>query len=77
MASDTDARPAPAEALWEAAQQGVLRVGQPSGTQTFVRGAMLSFDDPNAALLLDALPKLVHIPAALAREAPLSGSVSC
>jgi AraC-like DNA-binding protein len=71
MASDPGVHPEPAEALWDTAQRGVLRLGQPTGAQTFVRGAMLGFDDPNAALLLDALPRLVHLPAAALHDRAL------
>lgn len=55
------AKPRAAESAWDTAQNGVLQLGPVRDDDTLVCGGYFAFDDPNAPLLLDALPTLVHL----------------
>ena len=61
MGSTLTVRPRAAQPLWAAATNGALRIGPEGENDTFVCGGLFSFDDPNAPLLLDVLPPLVHV----------------
>lgn len=61
MGSDPTVRPREAEPLWAAAKDGELRIGMGSRRETLVYGGLFLFDNPNAPLLLDVLPQLVHV----------------
>ncbi len=54
-------RPRSAAALLAASSDGALRIGPASEEDTFVCSGHFSFDDPNASLVLDILPLLVHV----------------
>lgn len=43
------------------APDGAIRIGDAHDEDTFVCGGHFSFDDPNASILLDVLPTLVHV----------------
>ncbi|HEY4178741.1 MAG TPA: AraC family transcriptional regulator [Kofleriaceae bacterium] len=61
MASALSVKPRAAKPLWESSANGFLRVGRETDEDTYVCGGLFSFDDPNAPLLLDVLPTLVHV----------------
>lgn len=61
LASGLTVRPRSAKALLAASPDGALRLGPADADETFVCGGHFSFDDPNAPLLLDVLPTLVHV----------------
>jgi len=60
IGSSLTVRPRSAKALLAASSDGALRIGPASDEDTFVCSGHFSFDDPNASLVLDILPSLVH-----------------
>lgn len=67
MGSALTVEPRAAEPLWRTASNGTLRIGGDAADGTYVCGGLFAFDDPNAALLLDVLPPLVHVRAGAPR----------
>lgn len=63
MGSALSVRPRSAKALLASSPDGAIRIGPAEAEDTFICGGHFSFDDPNAPLLLDILPTLVHVPA--------------
>lgn len=63
LGSDVRARPRAAKTLLAASSDGAIRIGDARDEDSFICGGHFSFDDPNASLLLDVLPTLVHVPA--------------
>ncbi|MFC9914109.1 AraC family transcriptional regulator [Streptomyces sp. NPDC059862] len=59
--SDADAVPVEAGPIFAAAESGVARTGE--GNDVLLIGGRFSFGDRARALLLDALPPVIHIPA--------------
>lgn len=72
LASDLAMRPRSAKALWAHAVEGKVRLGRDADETTLVCGGHFAFDDPNAALLLDVLPTVVHVRAGDPRGTALS-----
>lgn len=70
MASALTVRPRSAKQLWAGAAGGTVRIGAPAVDETSVCGGSFTFDDPNAPLLLDVLPSLVHVRAGDPRIEP-------
>ncbi|MBT0773680.1 AraC family transcriptional regulator [Kineosporia sp. J2-2] len=62
----------PAQPLWDAAVDGVARIGHEAEEDTYLCGGYFSFDEPNAPMLLDVLPHLVHVRAGDPRNRLLS-----
>jgi AraC-like DNA-binding protein len=61
LGSALTVKPRAARPLWAAATNGEVRIGPESEEETYICGGHFSFDDPNAPLLLDVLPQLVHV----------------
>ena len=61
LASTPDARPRPADPIWAAAEDGLVRIGPGSDDDLYLCGGHIGFDDDNAALLTDLLPPLVIV----------------
>jgi AraC-like DNA-binding protein len=61
MASALTVKPRPAKRVWASAVEGAVRLGPPTADETSICGGHFAFDDPNAPLLLDVLPLLVHV----------------
>ncbi|MFC9430180.1 AraC family transcriptional regulator [Streptomyces sp. NPDC056987] len=61
MASTLATQPQPAETLWKTATNGVARIGSEAEEDTYLCGGYFYFDEPNASILIDILPRLVHI----------------
>jgi AraC-like DNA-binding protein len=61
IGSGVTVRPRSARALLAASPDGGIRIGPSSEADTFICGGHFAFDDPNAPLLLDVLPTLVHV----------------
>ncbi|WP_308013296.1 AraC family transcriptional regulator [Streptomyces beigongshangae] len=61
MAGSLTAEPQAAEALWETARNGVVRIGPETEEDTYLCGGYFWFDQPNASMLIDVLPRLVHV----------------
>ncbi|GLY33938.1 AraC family transcriptional regulator [Kineosporia sp. NBRC 101731] len=61
VASQMDATPASAQSLWERATGGVARIGPEADEDTYLCGGYFSFDEPNAPILIDVLPRLIHV----------------
>ncbi|MFC0006715.1 AraC family transcriptional regulator [Micromonospora siamensis] len=74
LASDLDTAPEPAEPLFRAAVDGVARAG--AGTDLFLVGGAFSFTERGRDLLLDALPPVIHVPAATPAAATLRWAVA-
>ncbi|SER01174.1 AraC-type DNA-binding protein [Lentzea xinjiangensis] len=64
LASSLTEEPFAARPLWDTAANGAVRIGPESEEDTYLCGGYFRFDEPNAALLLDVLPRLVHVKAA-------------
>ena len=64
LASALDEEPRDAKALWGNATDGAVRIGPEAEESTYLCGGHFSFDDLNAAMLIDLLPPLVHVRAA-------------
>ena len=64
LASSLTASPLAAKTLWDSAANGAVRIGAEPEEDTYLCGGHFMFDDTNASILLDALPPLVHVPAA-------------
>lgn len=60
LASDLDAIPTRAAALWTDAHDGTLHQGPTDGEETYVCGVRFAFDH-DTAFLVDPLPRLVHV----------------
>jgi len=56
--------PVAAESLWVGAVDGAVRIGVEADEDTYLCGGSFFFDDAAASNLMDALPPLVHVPAA-------------
>ncbi|MET0389654.1 MAG: AraC family transcriptional regulator [Polyangiales bacterium] len=61
MGSALTVRPRTAKAVWASAINGAARIGPARDESNFLCGGQFTFDDPNAPLLLDVLPPLVHV----------------
>jgi AraC-like DNA-binding protein len=62
MGSSLTVKPRPAKTVWKAFPDGIARLGpRREVDDTLVCGGSFEFDDPNAPLLLDVLPPLVHV----------------
>lgn len=61
LASDLDVEPVPAVPVFTHLVDGAAQCG--SGQDTTLIGGNFTFDEANAALLLDGLPPVVHVPA--------------
>ncbi len=64
LASALTVTPREARSLWAGAATGAVRIGPGTEEDAYLCGGHFSFDDTNAALLLDVLPPLVHVRAA-------------
>jgi hypothetical protein len=62
LASDLDVEAVPAVPVFTHLVDGAARCG--SGQDTMLIGGNFTFDEANAALLLDGLPPVIHVPAA-------------
>ncbi|MFC9608239.1 AraC family transcriptional regulator [Streptomyces niveus] len=58
--------------LWETATNGVARIGPEAEEDTYLCGGYFWFDEPNASMLIDILPRLVHVRAADPRSRQLA-----
>lgn len=72
MGSALTVKPRAAGPLWDTMQNGAMRIGPERADDTLICGGLFSFDDPNAPLLLDVLPVLVHLRAGDPRGKPLA-----
>ncbi|MET0494631.1 MAG: AraC family transcriptional regulator [Actinoplanes sp.] len=72
LASTLTAQPRAAASLWETAANGAVRIGPEPEEDTYLCGGHFWFDDTNAAMLLDILPRLVHVRAADPRHQQLA-----
>jgi len=62
LGSSLAVKPRPAKGVWKAFPDGIARIGpRREEDDTLVCGGSFEFDDPNAPLLLDVLPPLVHV----------------
>ncbi|GAA3597501.1 AraC family transcriptional regulator [Kineosporia mesophila] len=61
LASHLDAKVTTAQSLWESATDGVARIGPEGKEDIYLCGGYFSFDEPNAPILVDILPHLVHV----------------
>lgn len=68
-------KPRSAKALLAASPDGAMRIGREGEGDTVLCGGTFMFDDPNAPILLDVLPMLVHVRAGDPRG-PLFASLS-
>jgi AraC-like DNA-binding protein len=64
VASSLTEEPIGAKWLWERTADGAVRIGPEAEEDTYLCGGHFSFDDADAPMLSDALPPLVHVPAA-------------
>lgn len=64
LSSALAAEPRDAKSLWDSATNGAVRIGAEAEEDTYLCGGHFSFDDANAASLIDLLPPLVHVRAA-------------
>jgi AraC-like DNA-binding protein len=64
LASALTEEPRAAKSLWDNASDGVVRIGAEDQEDTYLCSGHFSFDDANAAILIDVLPSLVHVRAA-------------
>ncbi|MCD5310625.1 AraC family transcriptional regulator [Kineosporia babensis] len=63
LASSLTAEPLPAQAMWESAVNGQVRIGAEADEDFGACGGQFWFDEANAAMLTDVLPRLVHVKA--------------
>lgn len=61
LRSSLSVEPQPAAELWETASDGAVRIGPADDEDTYLCGGYFRFDEPNAPVLLDILPLLVHV----------------
>lgn len=61
VGSSLSVRPRAAKRLLASSSDGAIRLGGADRDETFVCGGHFAFDHPNAKLLLDVLPELVHV----------------
>lgn len=61
LGSSPSAKPRAAKALLATSPDGAIRIGAAEEEAAFVCGGHFVFDDPNASILLDVLPTLVHV----------------
>lgn len=73
LAGDPDIPPEPAGPIFKAAVDGVARAG--TGDGVFLIGGAFSFTERARALLLDALPPVIHVPAATPEAATVRWAV--
>ncbi|MFC0508794.1 AraC family transcriptional regulator [Micromonospora costi] len=73
LASDPDTPPEPAAPIFWEAVDGVARAGD--GDDVFLIGGAFTFTGRARALLLDALPPVVHVPAATPEAATVRWAV--
>ncbi|MDR7278174.1 AraC family transcriptional regulator [Catenuloplanes atrovinosus] len=63
LAGTLPAEPRAAEPLWKAAENGVVRIGPAAEEAAYVCSGSLRFDESNASMLIDVLPRVVHVKA--------------
>ncbi|MDR6318497.1 cupin domain-containing protein [Actinoplanes couchii] len=63
LASSLTAEPQAAQLLWDTAANGVARIGAADDEDTYLCGGSFRFDESNAPILIDILPRLVHVKA--------------
>ncbi|MFR9775399.1 AraC family transcriptional regulator [Micromonospora sp. MS34] len=73
LAGDPDVPPEPAGPIFAAAADGVARAG--TGDEVFLIGGAFTFTGRARALLLDDLPPVIHVPAALPEATALHRAV--
>ncbi|TDC40235.1 AraC family transcriptional regulator [Micromonospora sp. 15K316] len=73
LAGDPDTPPEPAGPIFRAAVEGVARAG--AGDDAFLIGGAFSFTERARTLLLDALPPVIHVPAATPEAATVRWAV--
>lgn len=72
LASSLAVEPLPAEALWESAVEDQVRIGAEGDADFGLCGGRFWFDEANAAMLIDVLPRLVHVRAGHRRNGQLA-----
>jgi AraC-like DNA-binding protein len=72
LASSLSVEPLPAQVLWESAVQGQVRIGAEGDADFGLCGGRFWFDEANAAMLIDVLPRLVHVRAGHRRNGQLA-----
>ncbi len=72
LASSLTAEPLPAQAVWESAVNGQARIGTEADSDFGVCGGQFWFDETNAGMLIDVLPRLVHVRAGDRRNGQLA-----
>lgn len=72
LASSLSVEPLPAQVLWESAVQDQVRIGAEGDADFGLCGGRFWFDEANAAMLIDVLPRLVHIRADHRRNGQLA-----
>lgn len=68
LASALTVRPRSARSILATSPDGAFRINPSREEDTFLCGGHLAFDDPNAGVVLDALPVLVHVRAGDPRQ---------
>lgn len=72
LASSLTVEPLPAQVLWESAAKGQVRIGAEGAADSGLCGGRFWFDEANAAMLIDVLPRLVHVKAGDRRNGQLA-----
>jgi AraC-like DNA-binding protein len=72
LASSPTVEPLPARVLWESAVEGQVSIGAEGDADFGLCGGRFWFDEANAAMLIDVLPRLVHVRAGHRRNGQLA-----